>query len=1005
MIRRMGVAFSFACLPVLMYGRPVATASSTTWVATATRAVRVNSIVPLTAHTYLQPRFRQGVAHVQAQGRGVQGVYEAARNLGALAQGTQLHLVVGLALRNRPALDALVKEQATPGSAEFGRFLTTKQTRSLFGPTRASVNAVVAYLRSQGFTDVHPAVNNMLVSGTATAHQAEAAFHTSIDRFLRTTVSGAHAVKQTVYANTSVAKVPASLGGVVQSVIGLTNADPMHLVHPDLVTPSNLLYTLDAKQFQTAYDADASEDPSQCLTSSFGTPSVDYPQCEAPKTATVPANYVDTATSTNFGTTTAVMAAGNLGQVVKNNSGGQTDNTDLTQYEQSNGLPIEPVTIRCPGTGADPCAAIQPGPYDADYQGEFDLDTQSSTGIAGGVKHLYVYDTFSPLLDANIVLEFNLFQSDDLAKVGSASFGGCEDGPFLDGSMLQIDEALELASSQGQTMFASTGDTGGSCSIGIPNGVPTGAEGQVEYPASSPFVVGAGGTTLFTNTNPGNSEDLYYNYEIPWYAGGGGDSLFEYRPSWQSDVVPPLSTATCTIAVVTCFGKGLPDISMDADPDTGAAVYINGSSEAVGGTSLSSPLAMGSWARLNSSYLYFLEQNPGKAPASTNFSGLPFAAPLLYSFYTPLSAGGVPAPGTPAPQGSNYPFHDIIDGTNTPYVAYPGWDYSTGLGAFDLAAMNYAIQHSTQVTTVPLPTVQDPTCTLGTDPQGDASITLTGNPSVYNGALDILAFGMRSDSGSDPTLVGQIRVSDLANGLAGQPEQVGGDEWYVTWNYNGVTDFLQAQYSPSQPPNNTDPGDLTDPNNFASFSYGYLKPGTPNTYTTLGTATGDLDTTNNLISIEAPASGFTYQASGGNPPTTGGTPPTTGSVLTKTGATTFALVGTGLSGGLLETVDTASGSSYDVGTQCASGSGVTAAGIAHASISRQGSTTVLRWTSPTSTSVVGFNVFASGKRLNAAPIAVRASGRYDYRVTRRVRGPFALQTLLADGTRVKTTIR
>jgi subtilase family serine protease len=186
------------------------------------------------------------------------------------------------------------------------------------------------------------------------------------------------------------------------------------------------------------------------------------------------------------------MAAGNLRRVVKNYSGGPTDNTDLTQCEQINGLPIEPVTIRCPGTGSDPCAAIQPGPYDADYHGEFDLDTQSSTGIAGGVKHLYVYYTLSPLLDANIVLEFNLFQSDDLAKVGSASFGGCEDGPFLDGSMLQIDEALELASSQGQTMFASTGDTGGSCSIGIPNGVPTGAEGQVEYPASSPFVVGAG---------------------------------------------------------------------------------------------------------------------------------------------------------------------------------------------------------------------------------------------------------------------------------------------------------------------------------------------------------------------------------------------------------------------------------------------------------------------------------------------------------------------------------
>jgi hypothetical protein len=167
---------------------------------------------------------------------------------------------------------------------------------------------------------------------------------------------------------------------------------------------------------------------------------------------------------------------------------------------------------------------------------------------------------------------------------------------------------------------------------------------------------------------------------------------------------------------------------------------------------------------------------------------------------------------------------------------------------------------------------------------------------------------------------------------------------------------------------NTNPGNSEDLYHNHEIPW-YAGGGGDSLYTTLGTATGDLDTTNNLISMEAPASGFTYQASGGNPPTTGGTRPTTGSVLTKSGATTFALVGTGVSGGLLETVDTASGSSYDVGTQCANGSGVTAARIAHASINRQGSTTVLRWTSPTSTSVVGFNVFASGKRLNAAPIA------------------------------------
>jgi subtilase family serine protease len=176
------------------------------------------------------------------------------------------------------------------------------------------------------------------------------------------------------------------------------------------------------------------------------------------------------------------------------------------------------------------------------------------------------------------------------------------------------------------------------------NGVPAGAP-LVNYPAASPYVVGVGGTTLLSNA------DGSYNREIAWNTGGGGVSAFETTPNWQAAAVSLLGTTGL---------RGVPDVAMDADPNSGATVYVNGTPEAVGGTSLSSPLSLGVWARA-------LTVNPK----------LGFAPPSLYSLYDPTGgAGGVVG---------SYPvggFHDIIVGNNGLYEAGPGYDLITGLGTF-----------------------------------------------------------------------------------------------------------------------------------------------------------------------------------------------------------------------------------------------------------------------------------------------------------------------------------
>ena len=90
--------------------------------------------------------------------------------------------------------------------------------------------------------------------------------------------------------------------------------------------------------------------------------------------------------------------------------------------------------------------------------------------------------------------------------------------------MESLDTILSEAAAEGRTLFASSGDTGSQCSavIGV-NGVPAGVT-DVNYPASSPYAVGVGGTSILSPEE-----------EIGWYSGGGGTSLYEETPSWQQN--------------------------------------------------------------------------------------------------------------------------------------------------------------------------------------------------------------------------------------------------------------------------------------------------------------------------------------------------------------------------------------------------------------------------------------------------------------------------------------
>jgi subtilase family serine protease len=174
----------------------------------------------------------------------------------------------------------------------------------------------------------------------------------------------------------------------------------------------------------------------------------------------------------------------------------------------------------------------------------------------------------------------------------------------------------------GVSYVASSGDSGG----------------VVEYPAASPYVLSVGGTHLVLNSS-GN-----YSSESAWSSGGGGASHYESEPGYQ------------TAFGISLSGRGTPDVSYDADPNTGVYVYDSyynppGWYE-VGGTSAAAPQWAAMIALANQSRSTPLSTN--NLTSRTEYNG---ATGSLY--------------------GTNY--HDITSGSNG-YSAGPGYDLATGIG-------------------------------------------------------------------------------------------------------------------------------------------------------------------------------------------------------------------------------------------------------------------------------------------------------------------------------------
>jgi subtilase family serine protease len=287
--------------------------------------------------------------------------------------------------------------------------------------------------------------------------------------------------------------------------------------------------------------------------------------------------------------------------------------SDLATFDNMYGLPAANFTKVVPSTGTPA--------YDQGWAVEISLDVEWAHAIAPGATILLVEAASSSFTDL-------------LTAVDTAVSMGAKQVSMSWGSNNEFSSETSLDSHfqhPGVTFLASSGDSGS----------------VVEYPAVSPYVTAVGGTTLPLDANSNRIS------ETAWNGSGGGVSTLESLPTYQT-------------GFLSAKGRGVPDVSYDADPSTGYYVYdslVGGLLVQVGGTSAAAP----QWAGL------IALANQGRASAGLPSLGTGVAAgtnPMLYQL-----AGGTSYTN---PQGDYY---DVTSGTNGGYSATVGYDPVTGLGS------------------------------------------------------------------------------------------------------------------------------------------------------------------------------------------------------------------------------------------------------------------------------------------------------------------------------------
>jgi subtilase family serine protease len=524
----------------------------------------------------------------------VPGWATAANDQGAAASDETEEAEIYLPLRDLKGAQQLASIVSTPGAASFRHGVTPQQWISRFSPTQSDFDQVLDYLTSQGLSITAYPQSRLFIAFRGTAEQLGAAFGTSLHSY---SYSG-----QRLLAPSSAPSVPATLAGKV-SGIGLDQS--RLLTHPDNKPqdPGSAPAT-----FRKRLATTAPVITTPCSTY-IGEHTVTVPPAYNGQTqySTYNCGYSPAQLRGAYGVQSLVQQGVNgAGQTVAiiDAYASPTIVQDVNTWAAAAGEPsLAPgqyqQIVPDPSAFSDQELCQEP----SGWQTEQTLDVQAVHGIAPAAKILYLggYNCGGGL---DVALSKVL--DGKLSTIVTNSYS--DGGEAIPADVLAGEQNLYLqAAAEGIGLYFSSGDNGDGTVLN--DGVV-----QPEFPASSPWVTGVGGTSLGIDksnriafeTGWGDTADqivkntdgsLGYIGALPGPrflggAGGGVSTVFA-QPSYQKGIVPSS----------LAHGKRVsPDISALADPYTGYQIgvrpivddttlatgdYVN---ETYGGTSLASPL-------------------------------------------------------------------------------------------------------------------------------------------------------------------------------------------------------------------------------------------------------------------------------------------------------------------------------------------------------------------------------------------------------------------------------
>jgi kumamolisin len=614
-----------------------------------------------------------------------------------LAGSTPVSVTVALSLRDLDAAENLLKSLHTPGDPQFHQFLTAEAFVARFAPTEADVAKVIAALAKYGLKAQRTTATTLEVTGTPAA--MESAFAVSLHSY--EVPAHGNATGYTFHAPLNRPTIPAEISASVSAVVGLDGRPSFH--------PS----------YRAAPHQEAKAKPAGGLINPFGFLTVqDF------------ASYYNVGPLyehgvTGKGRTLAIVTLASFTP------------SDTFAYWSALGLSVDANRIRIvnvdggPGAPSDASGSFETT-VDVEQSGGIAPGARIIVYQAPNTNQAFL-DAFAAAIDANWA------ESVSTSWGNWEWFFNLENGPVTDpftgrtvGFTQAVHELLVRAAIQGQTFFAAAGDGGaydsfddlGCTALYSPSvQMSCSATLTLDYPASDTLMTSAGGTTL-----PGLQEYClnaactppFYDVNIPhervwgWDyldglcatlgtpnpidcgifpgGGGGGVSIMFDLPRYQAFIDGVELSQPGQVYKANSFyaqfgiglfyalppyfrGRNSPDLSFNADPDTGYIVSYTSEPSGVfgedpfwGGTSFVGPQLNGVTALLG-------EYLNGKRLGLLNYS--------LYDLARSGRAYG----------GPNAPLHAIRYGDNWFYHGRDGYNQGAGLGTMNVANFAEALRY------------------------------------------------------------------------------------------------------------------------------------------------------------------------------------------------------------------------------------------------------------------------------------------------------------------------